>query len=688
MELITFTPDHGSATDFQKDDNRIWLSHLFGMACGKAGQENSAPRTKGMVLVSTSLGRFEGDQFKAQKINITEKQVCVEWSLAESPHVLQSTWAFCHETGIWSRKDRFINRSDKPMTLFRCLARYVFAPGRYEIYLQESRWSFENQGFWEPLRAGTRVLGCEWGRTTHNGTPYVCLREQTTNHGVAFHIIPRGNWIIRVRADHAGARDLPYAVVELGLADEDLRLRLAPGTELDLPEILVQQLPAGEPERAAPGLHRYLNRRIQSAVKPHLPVVYNTWFDQFSTLEVQRLRDQLRVVKEIGCEVFVIDAGWFGVGGKGWGILGDWREDTSRAFCGHMLEFADEVRAAGLGFGLWLEPERSDCNAPVYREHPEWFCDYHLKLENPAASAWLVGEFARLIETYQLAWVKIDMNMPSGYDPTGAELYCYHAAWCRLLDEIRRRYPATVIENCASGGLRQDIAACFHYDCHFISDTVNPIDVLRISQGAWLRLPPGRLARWLVLRSVGRTIPHFDKPVADSDHSVVTPGGATWIRSEKIPLDFAAQAALPGALGLSGDFTNFTPAEIKRLRWYVDFNKQWRALLTNATGYLLTRPAGLEDREGWLGFQMQSSDESTSVLFFYHLSDGCVRKRFPLCNLNPEIKYLVRRESPEGNSEQSVMGQVLMQTGLDVELDGGFHAQPLACIYIVRPAKA
>lgn len=597
--------------------------------------------------------------------------------MAAGAHQLESCWTLCRDTGVWSRKDRFINQSDKPITLFRCLARYAFAPGRYEAYYQESRWSFENQGFWEPLRAGTRVLGCEWGRTTHNGTPYVCLRERATDRGVAFHIIPRGNWMIRLRVDHGGGQDLPYAVVELGLADEDLRLALAPGEALELPEILVQEVPEGEPHRAAPDLHRYLNRRIPAA--PSLPVVYNTWMDQFNTLDMTRLREQLRAVKEIGCEVFVIDAGWFL-------IKGDWREAASRSFCGHMRNFADEVRAAGLGFGLWLEPESCDSKAPVFKEHPEWFRAQRLDLEHPDAYAYLYGEFARLIETYKLAWIKIDMNVSTGYDPTGAELYRYYSAWHGFLDEIRQQYPDTVIENCASGGMRQDIAACFHFDCHFVSDSAHPIDVLRISQGAWLRLPPGRLARWLVLRSVGRTIPHFAAPASESDPSLVAPGGATWIRAEKTTLDFAAPAAMPGVLGLGGDFINFTPEEIQRLRWYVDFHKHWRSFIARAVGYLLTPPERIEDRGGWIGFQMQSPDESTSVLFIYHLADGCARKRFRLHNLNPAGNYSIRRETPDGSSEQFAGGRMLMHEGLEVEMEGGHHAQPLAGLFVVRPA--
>jgi hypothetical protein len=43
--------------------------------------------------------------------------------------------------------------------------------------------------------------------------------------------------------------------------------------------------------------------------------------------------------------------------------------------------------------------------------------------------------------------------------------------------------------------MRGDLATLTHVDGHFLSDSVNPADVLRISQGAFLRLPPGRWYR-------------------------------------------------------------------------------------------------------------------------------------------------------------------------------------------------
>jgi len=101
----------------------------------------------------------------------------------------------------------------------------------------------------------------------------------------------------------------------------------------------------------------------------------NTWFDAWDTLEVNRLRNQLVAAQAIGCEVFVVDAGWYGRSDKGWWAnVGDWREQTARAFHGCMREFADEVRAAGLAFGIWMEPERLTELAPGGQGSPGLVC--------------------------------------------------------------------------------------------------------------------------------------------------------------------------------------------------------------------------------------------------------------------------------------------------------------------------
>ncbi len=277
------------------------------------------------------------------------------------------------------------------------------------------------------------------GRTTQIANPYLFLHETNVDHGIAFHILPR----------------------ETGSASLHLYL-----------------------------LEKYIpNQKIA-------PVVYNTWFDRFEDLNIDHLHAQLVAAKEIGCEVFTVDAGWYGVGKGNWhSLVGDWREKPNGAFFGQMASFADRVRSVGLGFGLWVEPERNHAEASIVKAHPDWFLPglggfFYSDLSQPAAYNYILAELSRLIETYQLAWMKVDFNFELG--DTADEFSMYFERWYQLLDELRQKYPNTFFEGCASGGMRLDLNTLTHFDGHFLSDAVNPVDVLRISQAASCACRPVR----------------------------------------------------------------------------------------------------------------------------------------------------------------------------------------------------
>ncbi len=674
-------------TIFAEEAGRVWLRQLCGIVCGNDGQDSGPIETQGPAIVVTSLGRIEGESFQITDHAFDAETARLTWQAAGGALRLDSNWAFCRKTGVVRRKDRLVNTGDAPVTVFQVRARFAFPSGRYEVYTQQSRWCNENQGEWLDLHAGSVRLGCVQGRTTQGGTPYMCLREVDAGRGLAFHVLPEGNWSIE-----ASARPImdvhPFAVVQLGLAVDDLRLELLPGQAVECPEILVQSLPTGDPAEAAPYLHRWWHGAKPTRFEA-MPVVFNTWFDQFEVLDVPRLRRQLRAAKEIGCEVFVIDAGWYGPQAGDWfAQAGDWREKLDGAFRGEMAAFAGEVRAAGLGFGLWMEPERFGPDVPIRKVQPEWFQPgqppfARIDLENPAAYAYLRDEISRLVTTYDLAWMKIDFNFELGHDASGKELSGYYQAWHRLLDEIRQKHPRTVFEGCSSGAMRLDMGGLGHYDGHFLTDTVNPTDTLRISQGAMLRLPPGQLTKWAAVRSVGQTIPRYTKSIEDSPVSIVTPCGALWEPSETSELDFVAAAAMTGVMGITGDPAGLTDDARKRLSELVAFYKQRRALIRRSAAHLLTPIAPKTDREGWIAMQLADIASDDVLLFVYRLNDGASAKRFVLRDLRADTTYRLTQYIPSGVAVRTIQGEDLMQPGLDVALPARYQA----AIFTLTPAR-
>lgn len=669
-----------AAAVFVRGKGAAWLRQLAGLACGLAGGDGRGLGADGLFALATDAGNVAHADIHLVSARFTKRQVRLTLRTTDGRLRLISRWEHDAAAGIWRRGDRIVNTSSKPMVIRRCLSRLTFAVVCGRLYSQDSQWCRESQGGWRDLTHGGVQLACAGGRTTEGGTPYACLRDRESGRAVAIHVLPRGNWVIRVLS-HTGR--LAGTTVEAGLADENLRMTLRPGEGFDLPEILLQGMGDAAPEAAAPALHEHLLARDCAKAKPLSPVVYNTWFDQWDHLDPSRLRGQLAAARKIGCEMFVVDAGWYGgpAAGAWHSLVGDWREATMRAFGGRMRDFADEVRAAGLGFGLWVEPERILSAAPVAQRRPGWLIpagrpgQFYPDLQQTAGRNWVAGHVRRLIETYDLRWMKIDFNAAIGPDPHAAELTGYYAEWYRLLDEIRGEYPHLFLEGCASGGMRLDLAGLSHWDGQFLSDNVEPVEHLRIWQGTVLRMLPGRLGRWTVLRSARAAVCPHGTTMQTAPQTILAPSTAGWERSESIDPTFSALCAMPGMLGFSGDLAGLPPDVLADLAGHVKFFKRWRRFIAGSVAELLTPVRPIQDRTGWVAVQLRSPQRDRSLVFAYRLEASAGRLLVCPRGLKDDAKYDVA--AGDGAHIATASGRELATVGCTVRLDRPFTAAVL-----------
>lgn len=675
-QQIRFECQNKNFATFQiSEERKVFLSQLFDLSCGLDGKDSSPEAIKGLISFDSSVGCFSTDELSLVEHDFDDNSASFAFCDTNENIRIETSWKVCNQTGILNRRDKIHNIGKEDINLSRYLARFVFTPDKYEIFSQASSWCDENQGVWQDLNHGRMMLKNEGGRTTQGGTPCMCLRNKDTRKGIAFHIFPRGNWVIKV-SSYTAENSLPYTVVELGLSDDNLNLKLSVGEPLELPEILILSLPGGLVENGAPGLHRFLLENHFKQAKPSAPVVYNTWFDAFECLDVERLRKQLDAAKEIGCEVFVVDAGWYGAGDGDWASqVGDWREKEKSAFKGKMADFAREVRDCGLRFGLWMEPERNFSTVPAVKKNSGWFLKgdcgcYYPDLTKQEVYDYIFSEMSRLVETYELVWMKVDFNFKLGIDPYGREFSNYYSKWYELLDELRLKYPEVFFEGCASGAMRLDINTLSHFDGHFLSDNVNPSDALRIYQHAILRLLPGRLGKWITLRSIGNSIPQYGLPIDKAPMSYVTPAGcgATWDQSETVDIDFAARVAIPGMLGFSGDIAGLPKEAQSRLLYHTEFYKKWREFIIGSVGHLLTPVKLKNDHTGWVAIQLTNPQSKDSLLFVYRLDDSSQEKTFSLRELDADANYSIKVEHKSSIQAEVLKGSQLMKEGIKITL--------------------
>ncbi|MFP4383645.1 MAG: alpha-galactosidase [Spirochaetia bacterium] len=640
----------------------IYLDRLNGVPCFNRFTRSSLKRYTGWLVIDTPEGRIDlgyiPDGFRKD-----EDGFCLRWDADFL--IVKSSWNLDNKTGVWERCDSVENTAATPAVLTRCLSRIILDSGDYDLVSQEGRWVRENQTVTETLRGGGRTAGCEGGRTCQGSSPYAAIRQKNGGPGIDIHVLPVGNWIIKIQKNTLMPDQPQVITIDAGLSDHCLRLKINPGEIITLPKILY----VSSVESPA-ALHNFYNSRIRKPFSAP-PLVYNTWFDRFDSLDVSRLSGQLDAAKNAGCEVFTVDAGWFGEGEGSWSRkVGDWRENSTGAFRGKMAEFAEQVRGKGLGFGIWIEPERLHKDAPAVKEHPErYICTgadyYYPDFTRDEVFDYYYSLIAGLIRNYNLVWIKVDFNHELSVDPTNSELFRYYRKFYSLIRKLGEDYPQVYLEGCASGGMRLDLNTLRYFHGHFLSDNVNPAEVIRIYQGALLRLPPGPIIKWAVLRNT-------DTPGTGPGISAAAPGMYSWERTSVFDIDFILRAALPGTMGFSGDLAGLGPEQLERVRLHGDFFKQHRHKMAGASAFLLTPHKPMNDLTGWAAIQLLSADGTSAFLFVYRLDDSPPEMSFRFRGLANDRSYRVTQLGEDLNENRT--GADLTSTGIRVRLPRRFTA--------------
>ena len=482
-----------------------------------------------------------------------------------------------------------INKTKAKSTIYSARLRFTFSGSNYHVYTQSSGWCAENQGAWQPLVSGITV-SCQGLRSCEGGTPCLALRNKNTGEGIAFHLLPRGRWRIDVckKTCHSGK---VYTVVELGLDDTAMQLELSPEENLPLPDIIFHTIDSTS----------LCEHKIQSYALNHafqlreVPFVYNSWFYDFDRIDLNNFLNQASTAAELGCEAFVVDAGWFGKGTDWSGNVGDWSENRTGAFFGKMKDFSDKIRSMGMVFGLWMEPERAAPTSKIAIEHPEYFIPADngclvLNIAREDARKFILNETSRLIETYNVGMMKVDFNTGISLDPNGSAFYRYYQGLSDYMNTLKRKYPHVIFEGCSSGGMRTDIQTMSLFDGHFLTDTVNPVEDLRILQGALMRLPVASLSKWAVFRSASATWRPYYENVPKKNLAVIC-GDGLWEKLLELDPTFVMSTLIGGACGLGGDLSSLNDETKAVLSLYIQRAKEERKFFLECVTYSLCVPS-------------------------------------------------------------------------------------------------
>ncbi|WP_405020628.1 alpha-galactosidase [Kitasatospora sp. NBC_00070] len=554
-----------------------------------------------------------------------------------------------------------------PITVDRLDSAAWTAPARpdYRLSHLAGGWNSEFQLHRDRLPVAETVLTSRRGLTSHHANPWLALDDGTADeeHGEVWStaLAWSGSWRITVHRDPVGRTGWTG-----GFGHEGVRWTLRPGESLHTP-VFAGLYTSGGFGAASRAWHTHLRSCVLPAPEQDRPVVYNSWeatgfeVDQAGQLRLARLAAGL------GAELFVLDDGWFGRRTSDRSGLGDWTP-RPEAFPDGLRPLADEVHRLGMAFGLWVEPEMVNRDSDLYRAHPDWVVhaptrdatelrhQLMLNFGRPEVEGWAHRTLDRLVREHDVDWLKWDANRgvtEAGWagHPDPDRLWIDHPrAVHRIMDRLRADHPGLRIEACAGGGGRADLAVLARTDQIWTSDNTDPVDRIAIQHGFSQLFPAQVMAAW----------------VTDSPNT--TTGRTT-------PLRFRFHVAMAGALGLGGDLTGWSEAELAEAAALVARYRQIRPLVQHGRQHRLTGGGGVT------AVHHASEDGADHAVLVWRpvTRFGHQPPALVLPALDPTARYL----DPDEGIVHS--GVVLTRYGLELRLPPGDHASRLIRLRRVAP---
>ena len=451
--------------------------------------------------------------------------------------------------GAILRQDALENLTNEEIELNKFSSRFRLDGNAYEVYSQYSSWQHESSGAWQKLVTQVTVES-QGIRTCDSATPMIALSNLYNGKNTVFHLIPNCQWKINVKKFHHSDKEI--VLVETGIQDSALKLKVKPFETIKLPEVIFYQANS-KTDLDAYKLHEVFNELYP---RKTLPIIYNTWLYCFDIVDVDELKKQVDTASEFGIEAFMIDAGWFGKEGSTWfESVGDWLEALDYGPKGRLKELSDYVREKGMIFGMWFEPQRATAQSNAITEHPEYYIDgTFLDFTNKDARDFIMQKICNAVEKYNVGWVKFDYNATMPYDLSSQAFYRYYEGYWQFIKEFKQKYPNMYMTNCGGGGFCMELNQFKYFDSCWFTDNQGPYDGIRIIKDTLKRLPTSVIERWNVQKYIDG-IPEILK--TEKVGKMINCNNATWDFLIGVNDSFVEEFMKGGPLGFTCDIASF-----------------------------------------------------------------------------------------------------------------------------------
>ncbi|WP_193749248.1 alpha-galactosidase [Sphingopyxis sp. C-1] len=482
------------------------------------------------------------------------------------------------------------------------------------------RWAAEMQQTRVRLADGGIASASYGGRPGFGGGNWIRIESadmgEDHGHAIAAHLAWSGDHWLSVECNADGR-----AMLMMGGRLDPGEIKVSPGQSWESPRALFAVSSQGA-MASRHAFHRHANTETlpDSSRRTPRKVHLNSWEALGFAMDLPKLTALADAAAAIGVERFVVDDGWFKGRRDDRTSLGDWMADPD-VFPAGLKPLTDHVRALGLDFGLWVEPEMVSPTSDLYRRCPDW-CIHISGQDRPTQRNQLVLDLTKvevsdyvykcldtLLSENEISYLKWDHNRE--LFPLAEKGHAQVLALYGLLDRVRAAHPDVEIETCASGGGRVDYEILRRCARYWASDNNDAIERLRINSG------------WFDFMPLGAT----------GNHVGPNPNPIT---GRCLPMDFRAKVAMFGHMGVEADPASMSASDRALLAAHITLYKEWRDVIHRGS---LTRIA--ENLPSAFGYLALSGARGLALVaqtkFADHYSSPPVKMR----GLDPAASYRI-----------------------------------------------
>ena len=413
------------------------------------------------------------------------------------------------DAGVITRRVRVANASPKAMALEKVHSACVDLPDNdYDFIQLYGKHCGECNIERAPLHHGLQSVGSVRGMSGHFHNPFAAFAERGTGeeNGSVYGIglIYSGNFSIEAECDSYGCTR-----VTTGINESFFSWKLESGESFSSPEAVLVYTNRGIGEMSRIFHRFYADHLIRGKWKKAVrPLLLNSWEAMYFDFDGEKICALAKEAAALGIELFVLDDGWFGKRNDDTSSLGDWFVNTEK-IKGGLKKLSDCIRALGMRFGLWFEPEMVSENSDLVRRHPDWRFSiegrplpqcrgqFVLDMTRTDVREYLFEKISFILAENGIDYVKWDCNrnLSNVYSPSlpadrqGEVYHRYMLGVYDLLDKLTKRFPEILFETCSGGGGRFDAGMLYYSPQIWCSDNTDPIDRLEIQFGASLCYP-------------------------------------------------------------------------------------------------------------------------------------------------------------------------------------------------------